>query len=254
VRPPLTTSQIERLGVRLVQGTKPPEADLELLHEVLGMYSEVLAGAVERVREGLGVSPTSRIKNTGTIMEKLHRYGGHWLKSIQDLAECESWCARTVVVRTPSCSGWWTCSARTLGPPRSSIGERLRYMGTAPCVIAFPEGVPVEIQVRTRWQHEWAELFEKIADRVGRGIRYGDPPALSRIPTELEAMHTVEQSLVSLSHVLRTFAVERALAAADLIDAVETGEATTPEDPRLGTYHQRVDDELLKLRKTLEDL
>src|SRR5690606_20276899 len=40
-------------------------------------------------------------------------------------------------------------------------------------VIVFPEGVPVEIQIRTTWQHEWAEVFEKLADAVGRGIRYG---------------------------------------------------------------------------------
>jgi ppGpp synthetase/RelA/SpoT-type nucleotidyltranferase len=43
-------------------------------------------------------------------------------------------------------------------------------------VIVFPQGIPIEIQVRTRWQHEWAELVEKLADRVGRGIRYGEPP------------------------------------------------------------------------------
>jgi ppGpp synthetase/RelA/SpoT-type nucleotidyltranferase len=44
-------------------------------------------------------------------------------------------------------------------------------------VIVFPEGTPIEIQIRTAWQHEWAELFEKLADLVGRGIRYGEPPA-----------------------------------------------------------------------------
>lgn len=43
-------------------------------------------------------------------------------------------------------------------------------------VIVFPDGEPIEIQVRTARQHEWAELFEKLADLVGRGIRYGEPP------------------------------------------------------------------------------
>ena len=43
-------------------------------------------------------------------------------------------------------------------------------------VIVFPEDAPIEIQVRTEWQHEWAEFFEKLADRIGRGIRYGEPP------------------------------------------------------------------------------
>jgi ppGpp synthetase/RelA/SpoT-type nucleotidyltranferase len=48
-------------------------------------------------------------------------------------------------------------------------------------VIVFPDGAPIEIQVRTARQHEWAELFEKLADRAGRGIRYGQAPA--RLPT-----------------------------------------------------------------------
>jgi ppGpp synthetase/RelA/SpoT-type nucleotidyltranferase len=43
-------------------------------------------------------------------------------------------------------------------------------------VIVYPESFPIEIQVRTRWQHQWAEWFERLADRYGRGIRYGEPP------------------------------------------------------------------------------
>jgi ppGpp synthetase/RelA/SpoT-type nucleotidyltranferase len=83
---PISTSQIERLGLRLVRAAPPANEDLELLHELLAAYSEVLEGAVERVRVGLSIAPTSRIKNTGTILEKLQRYGGSWLKSIHDLA------------------------------------------------------------------------------------------------------------------------------------------------------------------------
>ncbi len=87
---PLSTSQIETLGVRLLEDVKPADADLELLHQVLGAYSDVLAGAVDRVRSELGISPTSRIKNTRTILEKLHRYGGHWLKRFRTSPECGS--------------------------------------------------------------------------------------------------------------------------------------------------------------------
>lgn len=40
-------------------------------------------------------------------------------------------------------------------------------------VIVFLDDARVEVQVRTALQHEWAEAFEKFADRVGRGVRYG---------------------------------------------------------------------------------
>ncbi len=49
---------------------------------------------------------------------------------------------------------------------------------------------PVEIQVRTQMQHKWAELFEKLADKWGRGMRYGDMTASS--PAEAEVIHRVK--------------------------------------------------------------
>jgi hypothetical protein len=49
-------------------------------------------------------------------------------------------------------------------------------------VVARIEGIPVEIQVRTRLQHVWAETFERVADRWGRQIRYGEPPDPGPVP------------------------------------------------------------------------
>ncbi len=76
--------------------------DLKLLHELLTVYGEVLTRTVDRVRADLGVAPTARVKNTGTILEKLHRYGGSWLKSIQDLRGCGS--------SSTSTANWWSGS------------------------------------------------------------------------------------------------------------------------------------------------
>jgi ppGpp synthetase/RelA/SpoT-type nucleotidyltranferase len=45
-------------------------------------------------------------------------------------------------------------------------------------VVAAVDDCPVEIQVRTRLQDLWAQIFEKLADRVGREIRYGSRPLL----------------------------------------------------------------------------
>lgn len=43
-------------------------------------------------------------------------------------------------------------------------------------VIITVDGFPIEIQVRTDWQHVWANATEILADRYGRAIRYGGDP------------------------------------------------------------------------------
>lgn len=82
----LTRSQIERLGGRLVAADEPADDDLALLHELLLGYDIALRSTLVRVNTHVGILPTARIKNTGTILEKLRRHGGSWLKSIQDIA------------------------------------------------------------------------------------------------------------------------------------------------------------------------
>jgi hypothetical protein len=109
-------------------------------------------------------------------------------------------------------------------------------------LIVLPTGRPVEIQVRTLWQQEWAELFEKLADRVGRGIRYGEAPVRWWTTAEFDAMDGVEQAVQLFNHTGRGVAVDIALSVAAMIDAVETRDATAPEDPELDAYRQQVDE------------
>jgi ppGpp synthetase/RelA/SpoT-type nucleotidyltranferase len=56
-----------------------------VLRELLLERSNLLELAIARVRDQLRLAPTSRIKNTGTILEKPRRNGGSGLKSMQDL-------------------------------------------------------------------------------------------------------------------------------------------------------------------------
>jgi ppGpp synthetase/RelA/SpoT-type nucleotidyltranferase len=172
----LSKSQIERLGVRLLGG--PNDADLDMLRELLGTYRVVLDETVQTVSDELGLEPTARIKNSGTILEKLQRQGGSWLKSMYDVAGMR-------IVGSFDRNGQdelvgqlvAVFSRDGLATPRVIDRRATPSHGyRAVHVIVFPHGVPVEIQVRTRLQHEWAEVFEKLADKVGRGIRYGEPP------------------------------------------------------------------------------
>jgi len=121
-------------------------------------------------------------------------------------------------------------------------------------VIAFPEGVPVEIQVRTLWQHEWAELFEKLADRVGRRIRYGDPPARWWTPSEFERMDEATRRSTSVAYERRVLTVHVALRAARAIDAIEVAAAIAPDNPELRQARELVDGLLIDLGEILEAL
>lgn len=66
--------------------------------------------------------------------------------------------------------------------------ERPNHGYRAVHVVVLVDGRPVEIQVRTKWQHRWAQLVEKTADAVGREIRYGGAP---RVPSQPMGRSTV---------------------------------------------------------------
>jgi ppGpp synthetase/RelA/SpoT-type nucleotidyltranferase len=213
----LTRSQIERLGVRLVATAQPTDEDLALLHELLLTYNSTLRGAVARVRNELGLLPTSRIKNTGTILEKLERHGGSWLKSIQDIAGMRITGSFDLAAQDALVAQIVSLFAVEQRAPRV-IDRRAAPMHgyRAVHVVAYPDRIPLEIQVRTSWQHEWAELFEKLADAVGREIRYGDPAPTYPVPAELS-----------------TLLVEQATTISRWIAAVEQIATLQPDDPEL---------------------
>lgn len=166
---PFSKSQIVKLGERLVEVSSPSLDDQQMLNELLSAHAVALAVAVARVRDEVGVAPSARVKNTGTIIEKLRRHGGSWLKSIHDLAgmrivSSADWAAQDAVV-----SELVEAFGDGARPPQViDRREHPSHGYAAVHVIVFVGPFPVEVQVRTYRQHLWSELFEKLADRVGR--------------------------------------------------------------------------------------
>lgn len=257
---PFSKSQIVRLGERLICDP-PAEEDLDSLNLLLLAYDEVLETSMDVVR-GLGFAPSGRIKNTGTILEKLHRHGGSWLKSIQDLA------GMRVIVRG---------SRREQDEALARIADAFQTQPKDPKVIdrrdnpssgyravhvvAFPEGLPVEIQIRTPWQHEWAEMFEKMADVLGRGIRYGEAPDDWRDELDLqgfsnESQRVLGHRLADAAYTARVSMVGLALSISDLVSALEQIEAdgADPNDPEVRKYWRSVEHDMADLRSHLQEL
>jgi hypothetical protein len=175
---PLTKSAMESLGKRLAKQSPPADADIDALQALLLSFDEPLGDAVQLVHARLGLEPTSRIKTTGTILDKLYRHGGSILKSMQDLAGMRlvgdfGRAEQDVIVA--KLVDLFTVEGQS--DPKVMDRRKLPSSGyRAVHVVVHTSGVPVEIQVRTQLQHEWADLYEKLADKVGRGIRYGGPP------------------------------------------------------------------------------
>lgn len=177
---PISKSRLKGLTERLRRGSETPE-DLHDLADVLIYYRRVLEGAHADIERLCTQFPHARpmaprVKTLKTMLEKLNRQPElHSLAQIRDLAGLR------VVVHggravqddlVGRIEGLFQDSSR----PAKTIDRRLdpRAGYRAVHLEVRRDGVLLEVQVRTTLQHQWAEAFERAADRFGRGLRYGE--------------------------------------------------------------------------------
>ncbi|MGH3798556.1 MAG: hypothetical protein ACRDTD_00195 [Pseudonocardiaceae bacterium] len=188
-----------------------------MLQTLLEAYGEVLDAAVTKVADNLRIKVSSRVKNTGTLIEKLQRSNAAQLNSIQDLA------GMRIVIEGRDRRAQDAVVAQLVNlfandaHPTRQVDRRAdpRSGYRAVHVIVNIDDVPIEIQVRTELQHEWAEFFEKLADRLGRGIRYGEQADVSRLSglpdnVNIQARQKLVDDIVYVAQLV-----------ADLISAIE---------------------------------
>ncbi len=141
---------------------------------------ELARPRLDGLAEAVGTGPlhiTARPKTTGTIIEKLRREHGMSLPRMGDLAGFRIVGAfdflgqdrlfDEIVRRFPADPRVPRRIDRRTDP---SHGYRALH-----ALVSF-DGVSIEMQIRTVIQHVWADLMERLADRLGRQIRYGQPP------------------------------------------------------------------------------
>jgi ppGpp synthetase/RelA/SpoT-type nucleotidyltranferase len=143
-----------------------------MLQSLLLAYANVLDHVAAQLRQ-IGLHPTTRLKTSGTIIDKLRRERSMGLRQIQDLAG-----ARVVQPMTLTDQHRLADRVLTLWPQARVIDRRrepsfgYRSLHLVPRV----DGCSVEIQLRTTYQNAWAQAMELLADSWGRQIRYGVSP------------------------------------------------------------------------------
>lgn len=172
LRVPLTKSQINKLGERLRSDVDLDEVLLTELQEFRETFDAPMLKAQDTIQEVLGIEATARLKTINTIVEKLRRERTRLaemqdiagLRIVQELSIAEQDdLARAVAALFPSAR----VQDRRINP---SHGYRAVH------IIGTVDDYRIEIQVRTGLQDGWAQAMEKLADIVGRDIRYGGDP------------------------------------------------------------------------------
>lgn len=200
-----SNSQLDKLGSRL-RSDKLSAEDLRLLDEYRRSFSKDYEQVVSIIRDELLLAPTGRpAKSTTSIRDKLKRESIR-LSQIQDIAGC-----RIVVPDIFAQDRSVNALITQFGDmkifdrrKRPSHGYRAVHL------IAVVGDRPVEIQVRSVFQHMWAELSEKAADIIDPALKYGGGPEdwqaelseLSDIVAERERFQVEVQELKTRTHAL----------------------------------------------------
>lgn len=233
----MTRGELNRLGDRLVASDTPSDADLNDLAVALATYQRMLEQAKADLRS-LGFTPTGRVKTTRTMTDKLRRTHGMELSRMQDLAG-----ARIVVddlkaqdEAKEKIGEFYTARES----PWREVDRRKdpRFGYKAVHLVVRIDAMPVEIQIRTKLQDTWAQIFERLADRWGRGIRYGEDPehpdSVVRSGEFVSSRRDAVAAMMTLSDVItgveetRALLQEKKRSVADLADMI----ATAKSDPR----------------------
>ena len=170
------------LSERLRDNKVASETDLGHLEEVLLESNSALEDVAVALRQ-IGLEPTTRLKTSATIIDKLRRQPHLSLASIRDLAG-----ARIVRPMTLDEQDGLADQIKGIWPDATVIDRRIdpSYGYRAVHVVPRLNRCSVEIQLRTIYQDIWAQAMEAYGDRWGREIRYGGDPLQPDDPVSTE--------------------------------------------------------------------
>ena len=167
----VSKSQVDQLGER-IRKNGITEADLQLLDFYRRSFARAYDHVVTTIRNDLGFEPTGRpTKSTTSIADKLARESLR-LSQMQDIAGCRIVVADIIEQDALVDRLTEVFETKSLFDRRESSSHGYRAVH----VVVRHMDMPIEIQIRTAFQHLWAELSEKLSDLVEPAVKYGGGP------------------------------------------------------------------------------
>jgi len=237
----MTKAQIDRLGSRLKVG-RITEDDRLLLDSYRRSFVDAYGHVVTTITQVLQPKPTGRpTKSTTSVIEKLQRESIR-LSQMQDIAGCR------IVVDSVAVQSEVVSRLAALFPRHTIVDRRQQPShGYRAVHLIVREGEkPVEIQIRSRLQHLWAELSEKCSDVVDPAIKYGGGPEFAR------------GMLSTLSNIIAKYEAHELRLDTHYEDLVDTssvgfGSISGVDREKFGILGQEIEDKLRILIQTVAD-
>lgn len=185
-----TRAHTDRLGDELRSGNIDASVltELEAFRNSFGTAYTHVCGRLRALNYDVTGRPA---KSTGAIIDKLKRQPSR-LSQMQDIAGCR------VIVDDMFYQRRALLAMETYldGPQIFDRRSKPSHGYRAVHLVASVNGQKVEVQLRTRLQHLWAEISERFADVVDPGLKYGvgDPEALRFLAVISETIAGIEDA------------------------------------------------------------
>jgi ppGpp synthetase/RelA/SpoT-type nucleotidyltranferase len=246
----VSKTQIDRLGDRLKK-REITETDLRMLDEFRHSFYEAYKVVISTIKKELGLEPTGRpAKSTTSIYEKLQRESIR-LTQVQDIAGC-----RLIVFGVLEQERVVGLLAKVFEDAEIIDRRATPSHGYRAVHLIVTRGEKlVEVQVRTSYQHVWAELSEKLSDLFDPTIKYGGGDEtliqlLAHWSGVVQKEENVERSLAGVQQQLAELLSQTSLSETDEANLSDLkAEIVMQEKERV----ERRADNLAAMREAIED-
>lgn len=175
---PFSKSQIRKLGSRLRNAEVPSKEDVAAyiawsqgFEPPLSEMEVKVRGIAEHCRPSGEYQISARIKQVSSVRAKLIRQRTS-LSDLEDIAGC-----RVVLPRLSDVDRFIVkCAELNVTRTRDDREESHNGYRAVHFTLRGESGLPVELQVRTRIQHAWAQMVERAAASEGMDVKYGGGP------------------------------------------------------------------------------